>query len=142
MITIYCICDCDGKKYVGSTKKTLKERLRNHKKKNNKCSSRLLNLKDCEIFSLTQCCEEERKETEQFFINKIDCVNTYKLDYTPHTKPETSKRYRENHREMIRERQRKFKQRERDYQRTWGGVIDSRRYNDNNLLQISMDLFS
>ena len=96
MITIYCICDCDGKMYVGSTKNTLEYRLRKHRnhQKYKICSSHLLNLNDCEIVPLARCCDKDRMKTEKHFINTIDCVNNYKLDYITHTKPETSKRYR------------------------------------------------
>ena len=84
MYTIYCIEDCNSLKYVGSTKQTLKKRLAGHrcnKKKNNTCSSRNLDLKNCKIYSLESCNESNRKERERYWINHIDCVNQLKLNY-------------------------------------------------------------
>ena len=83
MVTIYCIEDCNSLKYVGSTKQTLKQRLTGHrcnKKKNNTCSSRNLDLKNCKIYSLETCNESQRKERESYWINHIDCVNEIKLN--------------------------------------------------------------
>ena len=80
MISIYCIEDCDGRKYVGSTKNKLNHRLNQHKcDKTNNVSSSKLNLHNCIIYSLETCNESNRKEREKYWINKIDCVNKYKL---------------------------------------------------------------
>ena len=84
MVTIYCIEDINDLKYVGSTKQTLKQRLQGHradKKRNHPCSSSKLDLDNCKIYSLETCNESERSEREKYWINKIDCVNTNKLNF-------------------------------------------------------------
>tara|TARA_R110000796_G_scaffold26770_5_gene74010 strand:- start:6 stop:395 length:390 start_codon:yes stop_codon:yes gene_type:complete len=85
MIKIYCIEDCNSLKYVGSTKRTLDTRLIEHKydKKTNKkkCSSKLLDLNNCKIIVLEECDNSKRKEKEEYWINKINCVNINDLTY-------------------------------------------------------------
>jgi hypothetical protein len=85
MVSIYCIQDCDGLKYVGSTKKKLNIRLCLHKsdKKSNYnyCSSEKLNLDKCEIYLLETCNESNRKQREKFWINEFDTVNERKLHF-------------------------------------------------------------
>ena len=85
MITIYCIEDINGLKYVGSTKNKLNLRLNSHRyEKNNgyNCSSNKLNLDNCKIYSLETCNESNRKERERYWINHTNCVNTCKLNYS------------------------------------------------------------
>ena len=83
MVSIYCIEDCDGLNYVGSTIQTLSKRFNEHKsrKKTGKtCSSRQLNLDNCKIYELERCSAEDRFDREKYHINTIDCVNTNKLN--------------------------------------------------------------
>ncbi len=84
MTTIYCIEDINDLKYIGSTNRKLNTRLTEHKysKNNNKkCSSSKLNLYNSIIYELEKCDKSKSKEREQYWINKIDCVNNYKLDF-------------------------------------------------------------
>ena len=85
MYTIYCVEDINDLKYVGSTKQSLSERLYGHisdKRIGRYCSSKKLDLDNCKIYSLeTGVSEKNKKEKEGYWINKIDCVNIYKLDY-------------------------------------------------------------
>ncbi len=85
MVTIYCIEDINDLKYVGSTKRTLNVRLSHHKTEKynvkGKCSSRELDLDNCKIYSLESCNESNRMERESYWINKIECVNHYKLNH-------------------------------------------------------------
>jgi hypothetical protein len=100
-VKIYCIEDCDGLKYVGSTKQKLKYRLTNHKydKKNTPyCTSSQLNLEDCSITQLELCNEENRKEREKYWINKLNCINKYKLNGRDNYK-KYQKEYRENNKQ-------------------------------------------
>ena len=81
MVNIYCITDCNGLKYVGSTRQTVKKRLSNHtyekKKGKNNCSSHKLDLDNCEIEVLEECEGNNRTIREQYWIQNTDCVNTF-----------------------------------------------------------------
>jgi len=130
---IYCIEDINGKKYVGSTKQHyLCNRLSGHKqkKKNNKkdYSSYELDLDNCKIYLLEECDDEKRKERESYYINKIDCVNKYKLNFN-------RKEYRKK--DTTRKRENELQQIRRHFKKSWGG--DERFYN--NLLNINLSIF-
>lgn len=85
MVLIYCIEDINGLKYVGSTKRDMYVRFREHyrKRKIDKCvcSSKLLDLLNCEIYELEWCEESNRKERECYWIHKLECVNYIKYNY-------------------------------------------------------------
>ena len=129
MIKIYCIEDCNSLKYVGSTERDLNIRLIEHRydKKINKkkCSSKLLDLNNCKIIVLEECDNSKRKEKEEYWINKINCVNIYKLKYneTIHRNNDEYKIKQSNNSKIRRE-----------WILSWGG--DPR--NSNNLLQIKI----
>ena len=103
MVKIYCIEDINDLKYVGKTKMKLNERLSKHrqnKRLDKRCSSKLLNLENCIIYEL------DSNYNERYWINKIDCVNTYKLngsDMVAH-----HKKYYEKNRERILEQKRVY----------------------------------
>ena len=134
---IYLIEDCKGLKYVGSTKKTLNIRLSEHKTKKKRgeyCSSSKLNLDDCRIICIDECNEEDKKDKEAYWINKIDCVNLNDLTFDiKEYQKEYNKEYRQNNKEKIKEYHKEYDV----YQKSWGG--DSR-YN-NNLLKIDVNIF-
>jgi len=80
---IYLIEDINDLKYVGKTIQKLKYRHSNHlcdKYRNHGCSSSKLHLEHSIIYPLEECDEEDGKEREQYWINKIDCVNINKLN--------------------------------------------------------------
>ena len=79
MVSIYCIQDINGLKYVGSTKQKLKRRLQKHRY--DKTSSKKLDLKNCIIYELENCSKENKFEREKYWINKLDTVNIRKLNY-------------------------------------------------------------
>jgi len=155
MIQIYCIEDCDGLKYVGSTKQTLEERLYHHKYYED-CKSRELKLDDCKIYTLEECQEEQRKEREQYWIDNTDCVNYLnpifdRKEYNKKNKDkknEYMKEYNKKNRDKNIEYQKQYRKKNRDkilkdkvfygrYTRSWGG---DPRYS-NNLLKIDLNIF-
>ena len=84
MESIYLIEDINGLKYVGRTKKTLNQRLSDHKydKKRKNCSSAKLDLDKCTITCIDIAdSPEEAHELEWFYINSIDCVNHRKYNF-------------------------------------------------------------
>ena len=149
MVFIYLIKDDKGLLYVGSTIKTLEHRLSEHVYDKNlrygKCSSCLLNLDNCSITSIEECNEENRSEKESFWINKMNCVNTYKLNYDD---KKYKKQYHidnltrrklimKNHYENKKEYYKKKSIDRHYYQSSWGG--DKR--TNNNLLLIDITIF-
>tara|TARA_S200002703_G_scaffold32414_1_gene28273 strand:+ start:79 stop:321 length:243 start_codon:yes stop_codon:yes gene_type:complete len=64
-VNIYCITDCNGLKYVGSTRSDIRHRLANHtyekKKGRRKCESHKLDLENCEIEVLEVCEPKDSK---------------------------------------------------------------------------------
>ena len=103
MVSIYLIQDIKGLKYVGSTKSTLKERLRLHKydkKRGKYCSSSELNLEDCIIIELERCSQENKKVREQYAKDTTDCVNKNNIIRND---KETKKIYREKNKEQIKQ---------------------------------------
>jgi len=147
MVSVYCLTDINGKNYVGTTKATLKDRHTNHKKNSNKSSSKYLDVKNTTIRLLETCNESNRSERECYWINKIDCVNKNKLDKKPSNprwkeiKREYNLTYAKKNKDKLRKLNTIYNRKIRDYQKTWGGVLDSRRQNDNNLLMIDPNLF-
>ena len=121
---IYCIEDINDLKYVGKTKQKLEYRHSNHicdKYRNNGCSSAKLHLDHSIIYPLEECDEEVSKEREQYWINKIDCVNKNKLN--GENKENTRKKTDEwckNNKEWIKERdgERYIKKKEEILKRT------------------------
>tara|TARA_R110000796_G_scaffold52786_1_gene124296 strand:+ start:954 stop:1328 length:375 start_codon:yes stop_codon:yes gene_type:complete len=111
MIAIYCIKDINDMKYVGSTEQTLKRRLLGHrcnKRAGQNCSSSKLDLEHSVIYELERCQDNERTERERYWINKIDCVNTMKLNYD---KKEDAKKYYQVNKDKMMEKQRDRRQR-------------------------------
>ena len=118
MFNVYCITDINNKKYVGITKRKLSVRLREHKYdlKFKNCSSNKIDLHNCQIELLEKTDDKNR---ESFWINKLDCVNTNKLDFD-------EEEYQKNYHKNLHK-----------YKQSWGG---DRRWN-NNFLEIDVNLF-
>ena len=111
MVTIYAIEDINDLIYVGSTKQKLYERLSGHrtsKRYNKSVSSSKLNLDYCIIYELEKCEKEDRKEKEKYWINKLDCVNTYKFNYE-------HKRYHLKNNEEHRRKCREYNEKHREH---------------------------
>jgi len=115
---IYLIEDWKGLKYVGSTKKTLNERLSVHKsdkKRGKYCSSSKLNLDDCKIICIDECNKEDKKDKEAYWINKIDTVNDLRLniDYEEYNKEyykDNKEYYKEHNKEYYKNNKEKYKE--------------------------------
>jgi len=143
---IYCIEDCNGLKYVGSTKQTLNKRFSNHKCDKKRCektycSSYRLDLDNCEIKLLETCDISHRKKREKYWINNTDCVNTRKLNFD---RKEYFKKNKDKYSEYKKEYNLKNKDIKKEYdkiyhqyRKSWGGNM---KYN-NNLLNIDITLF-
>ena len=112
MGTIYeIICWTTGRRYVGKTTKTLKERLRGHegdfRNRPERCCSRLiLECGNYEIYELERVGDESKlNERENYYIQHTDCVNHYvgKL-LDEDFKKEYMKEYREVNKETVSEK--------------------------------------
>jgi len=130
MVKIYCIEDCDGLKYVGSTKNPLSKRLYDHRRQKD-CSSKELNLENCIIRVLEECDEDQRNIKEQKWIDRLECVN---INNPVANKKETQKIYHKNNLD----KRHKYESQWRGYRTSWGG--DSRW--NNNLLMIDVNIFT
>ncbi len=150
MVRIYYIKDINDLKYVGSTKKTLARRLSGHKTDKNrdrKLTSSQLDLDNCEIYELETCDESNRNEREQYWIDRIECVNRYNTihDYENYDKDyykknkdrknKENKLYREKNKEHLSNQRKKLNQ----YKKTWGGDM---RGLECNLLKIDLSVFN
>lgn len=145
MVSIYCIEDINNLKYIGSTKNKLNSRLtqhKYHKKINHKCTSKLLDLDNCKIYSVEECDESNRKEREQFWIDNTECVNQLN---TLFDKKKFNKQYYQLNKEHIKQYQEENKECRTQCQKEyyhykigWGG--DKRYYN--NLLSIDINIFN
>ena len=135
MIRIYYIKDINDLKYVGSTKKTLVRRLSGHKvdkKRDRKLTSSKLDLENCEIYEIETCDEIDRNEREQYWIDRIDCVNRYN---TIHDYENYGKDYYRKNKEHLSNQRKKLN----NYRMTWGGDI---RGLECNLLKIDLSVFN
>jgi len=150
MIRIYCIEDINDLKYVGSTKKTLARRLSGHKTDKNrdiKITSTRLDLDNCEIYELEACNESNRYEREQYWIDRIECVNkknairdneNYGKDYYRKNKDrklKVNKEWREKNKVHVRNDRKNLNQ----YKKSWGGDMRSL---ECNLLKIDLSVFN
>ncbi len=109
-VKIYLIEDCDSLKYVGSTTQTLNSRLsqhKTHKRIGKTVSSCKLNLNDSVITELERCDESNRNEREQYWIDRIDCVNQINAI---HDQKQYNKEYLEKNREQIKEKKREHRE--------------------------------
>ena len=128
---IYCITDINGLCYVGKTKQSLNKRLRDHrsdKNRNKGLTSSKLDLYNCEIFILEECNNDISKERERYWINNIDCVNEYKLNYD--NKIGCKNRYYRNRKLELKKKKEHYY-----YVNSWGGHPDYY----NNLLSINLN---
>ena len=100
---IYIIEDRHNLKYVGSTIQTLESRLTRHKyckKHFRKITSSKLDLDNCEIKLLEICPIERRKEVEQYWIDRIDCVNKHRT-IAPDKSEYNKERYEKNKEKLL-----------------------------------------
>jgi len=150
---IYCIEDCNGLRYVGSTIYPLNERLSKHrwdKKTGRNCSSKKLDLDNCKIYQLESCDVSDRCEREKYLINNTECVNLmkYNFDRKSHTKKyreknkeKRSKQFKdwyEKNKDKNKEEKKKYLKEYHQYKKSWGG---SMKEINNNLLKIDVNLF-
>ena len=95
MINIYKMTCETGKVYYGSTKLTLKKRLRGHKDKKNCACKDFINPK---MELLETCNEEEKKDKESYYIRNFDCINKR---IENRTREEWYNNYKEVHKENL-----------------------------------------
>ena len=106
-ITIYCIEDINDLQYVGSTKRALNIRLNEHrqrKRDGHNTSSNKLNLENCIIYELEKCDKSKSKEREKYWIDKLNSVNTRRLDADENY----HKQYYLEHRDKILSQQKEY----------------------------------
>ena len=121
MISIYKIIDNKSDDvYIGSTGQVLKYRIKAHSHKNNTCiSKKITDRGDWYYVLIEECHPSERKEREQYHIDKNKCINIKNTIWD-------EKQYHK-----------KWLQRRREYVKSWGGDI---RADNNNLLRICPNL--
>jgi len=117
------VCRKTGQIYVGSTQKTIEERLKKHESArkcyergitNNITSFKVLEANDYYIELLEVCEDAERYIRERFYIQTMNCVNritvgrTHKEYRDTHT--EQMRQYRHDHKDIIREHRKQYYQ--------------------------------
>lgn len=117
MVSIYAIEDINDLIYVGSTKQKLNKRLSMHRsdKRNKKyCSSSKLNLDYCIIYELERCEQKDRKEKEQYWIDKLESINDRKLNVDRKEILLRKKQYYKNNKEQIDIYQKQYRDKNKD----------------------------
>ena len=127
---IYCIIDINGLKYVGKTKQTFNRRFSKHKNKKD-CSSKLLDLDNCQMILLCECEDHEAKYREQYFKDNIKCVNKYNAVYDKNKTKQTTKQYRQKNKEKIKQRQKKYDDQNKDKKKQYylDNIEHKKKYN-------------
>ena len=120
----------DNYNYIGSTKNLYKRmsvnKTKDKKNKKRTCSSKMIiQSGEYDVEILEECDDNKRKEREQYWIDKFECVN--KINAT------RVKNWNRDNKERIKN----YKQHWKKYQDSWGG--DKR--NNNNLLEIEPTIF-
>lgn len=94
--------------YIGSTTQILCKRLYQHRKKNNKCSSKILFEESNNVFitlleEVTAANKQELHAIERKYIENFDCVNKF-------IPTRTDKEYRQDNKELLIEKRRIYNQ--------------------------------
>ncbi len=132
MYKIYKLVDkTNDDVYYGITTKSLKERLREHKKINKKqlSSSSIIKNGDYYIELLE---ETDDKSRERYYIENNPCINK-------EIPGRTKKEYIKDNKEWWKNYDKNWKKKRREWERSWGGDL---RLNNNCLLRIDINLFS
>ncbi len=146
MIKIYCIeCIETGEKYIGSTKqKLLSSRIADHKHKKSCRSRYIIKRGNWKYYLLEEVEVSQRLIREQYYMDTTDkCINKNRaIGYTQKEYLEVNKdrfkQYRKVYDQLNKDKIKEYHKQLNNYKNTWGG--DSR--SNNNLLQISLDLFN
>ena len=65
-----------GEAYYGKTCRTMKERMKDHKKQSNDCTSKqIIDRGNYKTEELEKCEEEQSLERESYYIKNFDCIN-------------------------------------------------------------------
>ena len=133
MVSIYCIEDINGLKYVGSSTIGLRKRINQHKSdklKKHGITSSKLDLENCIIYELQRCEKSQRNEREEYWINNIECVNKIKCLTTNsilQRKKENNKLHYQNNKEKKRLQHKQWSENNKDKMKQY-----SKKYCENN----------
>jgi len=145
MIIYEIVCNITGERYIGSTKQKLNQRMWSHKRTNDPsrkhyCSSKQIIARGdyrCNIIEEGEC----GREREQYYLDTLPNINRIRADgHKPRDKirtAKTSREWRDKNIEKIRRYDTERNKRSWIWEKSWGGC----RKTNNNLLNISMDLF-
>ena len=114
---IYCIEDINDLKYVGKTVQKLDRRWKRHISDNYNPNahgtySYKLHLEHSIIYPLEECEEDLSKEREQYWINKLDCVN--QNNPVRKSTKEYTKKWNDNNKEKKRQQQKRYREKNKD----------------------------
>ena len=95
--------------YYGSTIRTLKQRLRKHRCKDNDCQSKYFVEPVIELIEDYPCNNRrELEKREQYFIENFECVNKYKSYMSEEDRKEYDKKYHQDNKEYYKEYMKKY----------------------------------
>jgi predicted GIY-YIG superfamily endonuclease len=132
------IDETDGDIYIGSTIQTLNERFWDHhiEKSYNKNKS---NFKISLIEEYPCKNKSELLQREQYWIDRIDCINKTRSYRTKKQKNDYFKKWIENNKESYNKNKKQAMKRAREYQKSMGGRVDD--WNNNSLVKIDPEAF-
>jgi hypothetical protein len=86
-IIYHITCNITGEKYIGSTTRTLPERMYKHKSPNNECVSKQIIDRNDYTYDMIKFCNVDDKnelhQIEQSYIESTECINKLNAHTTP-----------------------------------------------------------
>ena len=131
---VYVIkCNETNEIYIGSTIKSLKDRMRIHIQNQNCISKQIINRNNYQVNILEHIDCNELKDLrirERFYYDKVKCINQIKPFSSIEEKKESYKLYQKQYRDMHKEKAKEYNQQYREQNRDKLNEYDANRNKD------------